>query len=358
MKIPTVFSLLLAVALLAGSSPLAFAANTVHPLTAYPVPGSPFRVAVQEPGRVWFTLPAQNAIGRLVVTTTGTYDVRSYQLPTAASQPYDIVYSAGLVWVTEQAGNKIARFDPLAETWTEYPIPTSNSQPTGIAVLAGDPVQAWFCEQEGNTLGQLTVTGAGVSQFAEFPLPLSGTDLESVAATSSENVWFTAPGRSLIGLFVLSLWLPPRPGNPDPGGAFGFVPTGAGSRPHDIKLGAGNLPWFTEPTSNRIGRFSPATTTSFEWYPVQTLDSGLAGLDLALGYTWFTERNSGRIGRLQKVGFEGKIREVLLPGANPAPTDIAVGPDGCAWVSASGTHELVSWCAPYFEQVYLPLIRR
>ena len=117
-------------------------------------------------------------------------------------------------------------------------------------------------------------------------------------------------------------------------------------------------PWFTEPSTNSIGRFNPATTTSFEWYHVKTPSSGLAGLDLALGYVWFTERDGDRMGRLQKVGYTGYTREQPLPGADSAPTDIAVGADGCAWVSASGTNALVSWCAPYVRQLYLPLIQR
>jgi hypothetical protein len=63
------------------------------------------------------------------------------------------------------------------------------------------------------------------------------------------------------------------------------------------------------------------------------------------------------MGRLRTVNYVAKIHEQPLPGAHPAPTDIAMGPDGCAWVSASGTDALVSWCPPYVRQLYLPLIR-
>ncbi len=131
---------------------------------------------------------------------------QEFLLPTAGSQPYDIAYAAGSIWVSEYAGNKIARFDPVAGIWTEYPIPTPNSKPTGLTVLAGDPIQVWFCEQAGNKLGLLTIPAAGASQFAEFPLPWTGAELESIAATSSENVWFTAPGKSMVGQFALSFW--------------------------------------------------------------------------------------------------------------------------------------------------------
>jgi streptogramin lyase len=344
-------SILLLLVLMVIPFSAAFAAGPAGVTTTYLLPGSPLHVAIEGAGRVWVTLPAQNAIGRLEVTSPGMFNVQTYQLPTLASHPYDIVYAAGSVWVTENTGNKIARFDPVAETWMEYQIPTDASQPTGLTVLAGDPIQVWFCEQASSKLGLLTITAAGASHVAEFPLPWTGAELESVAATSSENVWFTAPGKSIVGQFALSAW-------PDPVEAFGWAPTGTGTRPHDIKIDGENLPWFTEPVSNRIGRVSPATTTNFEWYPVRTSQSGLMGLDIALGYVWFTEYYSGRVGQLQKVGFAGKIHEQPVPGVGSAPTDVAVGPDGCAWISASGVNTLVSWCPPYFRELYLPLIQR
>ena len=346
--------ILLSLALMVIPFRAAFAAGSVSLVTEYPLPGSPFHVAVETSGRVWVTLPAKNKIARLQVTSPGVYDVHTYQLPTPDSLPYDIVYAAGSVWVTEKAGNKIARFDPAVEAWTEYTIPTTASHPTGLTVLPGDPIQVWFCEQASNKLGLLKITAAGASQFAEFPLfpAWAGAALENIAATSSENVWFTAPGKSGIIQFILSFW-------PDPSMAFGFVPTGTGTKPYDIKIAAGeSLPWFTEPGTNRIGRYIPNTIASFKWYSVSTPNSGLAGLELALGYTWFTEQFSGKVGQLQEINYEGKIRVQPLPGAAPAPTDIAMGPDGCAWVSASGTDALMSWCPPYFRQFYMPLIQR
>ena len=347
------------VALLMGPFSAALAAGSVQLVTEYSLPGSPFRVAVQDATHIWVTLPAQNKIARLQVSSPSLHDVQTYELRTAASHPYDIVYAAGSVWVSEHAGNQIARFDPVANTWTEYPIPTPASQPTGLTVLAGDPIQVWFCEQASNKLGLLTITAAGVSQFAEFPLPLTwaGAQMENIAATSSDNVWFTVPGRKAIAQFSLSDW------QIDPLRAFDFQPTTtplqpAPTSPYDIKIDGEGYPWFTEPVTNRIGRFNPATTTDFEWYWVRTANSGLAGLDLAFGYAWFTEQTAGRMGRLLKVDYMGRVNQQPLPGANPAPTDIAMGPDGCAWVSASGTDALVSWCAPYFGQLYLPLVQR
>ena len=131
-KVSVGAAILFSLALLVGSFGAVFAADPVQLITAHPLPGSPFRVAVEGTGRVWVTLPARNSIGRLVIASSGLPDFREFQLPTAGSQPYDIAYVAGSIWVSEYVGNKIARFDPVANIWTEYPIPTPASKPTGL----------------------------------------------------------------------------------------------------------------------------------------------------------------------------------------------------------------------------------
>ena len=115
--------------------------------------------------------------------------------------------------------------------------------------------------------------------MAEFPLP-SGSqfvnaEMEDVAATSSNAVWFTLPGAGLIGRFNLSLSGTPQ--------AFDFLNPrnypwlypGKTLRPWQIKLDGKGLPWFTEPGTNQLMRYNPNTVVSFEHYPILTSDSGL-----------------------------------------------------------------------------------
>ena len=325
-------------------------------MTAYPVPGSPYHVAVEQPGRIWATLREQNAISRLVVTSPGVFEVSTFQLPTApgepSSEPYDIAFAAGAVWVTEHAGNKIARFDPLTEVWTEYPIPTVGSLPTGLVVLPwnpGNPVEVWFCEKTGNKLGRLLVSESGTGTFTEFPVPIAGAAPESVDAVFRDAVWFTAPGTGQIVQFQLSRW-----NELEPGSGFYPVQRGSGSSPSAIRLAADNQPWFTDPGSNRLGRYMPGTLTLLVWYPVPTADSELAGLDYAGGYVWFSGKKSNQVGRLAIIDFEPQWRLITLPAPGSAPTDIAVDAAGCAWIAASDVGQVVSWCPPYFRYSYLP----
>jgi streptogramin lyase len=348
----TLLSLLL-LAVVSGTGASGDAAGTDSFTAEYPVPGSPYQVAVEAPSRVWATLPAQNAIVRLTLTSPAVYDVALFGLP-PGSEPYDIAFAAGRVWFTDRLGNRIGSLDPAsnpaAPAWTWYPIEnTPNSEPTGITVIVGEPIEVWFAERAGNKLGRLTVSGMGPVTFNEYPLPQTYANAypESVSATTTESIWFTAPGISRIGRFRLSYW----GWNPD---AFAFVPTGSGSQPWDIKVAIDGAPWLTEPHGNRILKYNPQTLTYFNEYRLPISASTPYGLDIAGGVVWFTERDGNRAGQLRPMDPSASImREFPLPEA--APTGIAVDATGCAWIAGSNQDKIISWCPPYFHFVYLPL---
>jgi len=347
--IARILLLLLLLAMVSGTGASGEAAGTASFTVEYPMPGSPYHVAVEAPNLVWATLPAQNAIVRLEVTSPDLYEVALFELPMAGSEPYDIAVAAGRVWVTERTGNRIGSLDsasdPATPAWTEYSIPTADSEPTGITVIVGEPIEVWFAERAGNKLGRLLVSGAGDAVFDEYALPYANAYPESVSAISSEPIWFSAPGISSIYRFRLSRW----PWSTD---AFASVPTGNGSQPWDIKVGADGQPWLTEPNGNRIGKYTPGTLTYFTWYNLPSPNSGPNDLDIAQGSVWFVEKDGNRIGKLYAAA--GSLYELVLPAS--VPTGVAVDANGCAWVAASGQDAVISWCPPYFHSAYLPRV--
>ena len=171
-------------------------------LTEYPVSGNPLRIAVESPSRVWFTLPAENSIGRLQVDSDGQSQVTYYPVTTPLSEPYDLEYVGGQVWFSERAGNKIGRLDVTTGVISEFEIQTPNSQPTGVDVVAGDPVTIWFAEREGDQLARLEVNTTLDSSLTEYPLPVQyvDADLEDVFFDAGKGIWFTAPGVSKFGI--------------------------------------------------------------------------------------------------------------------------------------------------------------
>jgi virginiamycin B lyase len=315
-------------------------------LTEYPVPGSPLYVSVEAPGRVWFTLPDQNAIGRLVVTSTTDYSVVTYTVPTASSQPYDLKYAGGAVWFTELSGNKIGRLDPDSGAIAEFTILTPASQPAGIDVLPGTPTMVWFTERSGNKLGRLVVTSTTEYALTEYALPsqYSNAQPEDIFVESTDSIWFTAPGVNRIGnLKPDDSWQP-----------FELVYTGGGSQPRAIKAD-GTSAWFTEPSGSRIGQYFYTTITQLNWYTLPFTLSEPYDLVLWQGKLWFTESNGNRVGWL--IPSLRQFREFGLP-VGSAPKGLGVDNTGCVWIAESGRNRIAAWCPPYFRFVYLPLVMR
>jgi virginiamycin B lyase len=100
------------------------------------------------------------------------------------------------------------------------------------------------------------------------------------------------------------------------------IPT-ANAGPCCITLGRdGNL-WFTEETSNQIGKITIIGVITE--YPIPTGNSQAIGIIGALdGNVWFAEQNGNKIGSITRVG---SITEFPLPTGGSFPQGITVGPD-------------------------------
>jgi streptogramin lyase len=86
------------------------------------------------------------------VTPIHNFALSEWTVPTAASQPYGIgVDTNGHVWFTENATDKLARFDPSNNNFTEWNVTTPNSQPHNVFVKLvtssnGSVTQIFFTE--------------------------------------------------------------------------------------------------------------------------------------------------------------------------------------------------------------------
>jgi len=93
---------------------------------------------------MWFTEKATGKLGRIAPDGTLT----EYALPNANSQPTALVVASDFhIWFTETNTNKIGRINPLdvvstgaivaGSNFTEFDVPTPNSQPFAIAIGQG-----------------------------------------------------------------------------------------------------------------------------------------------------------------------------------------------------------------------------
>ncbi|HSJ57253.1 MAG TPA: CARDB domain-containing protein [Anaerolineae bacterium] len=312
-----------------------------------------------------------------------------FELPTASSFPGQLILDpqSGMIWATERDGNKLARLNPATGEWTEWDIPTANSQPWGLArddagniwfaesaadkigkwiaateeiveyTLPGAGSQpwgvdtgggmVWFTERAANRLGRLNpITGA----IQEYPLLSAGAAPGGVAfivspLTGRDMVWFAETGADKLGQYDVPSGIMREFTTTTPQE---FPPLVA---PEDVALMTDGNPWLTSSGSDAISLFLYSTLQRFVSYPVRTPGSEPYGIDVyGNSAVWFTERAGNRLGRF---GREGRITEYPLPVPGSQPTDVVAESSACAWYAAPGSNRVGHFCRILN---YLPLV--
>lgn len=344
----------------------------------YSLPGKPKHVVVETPERLWYTLPDADK----VVLLSGN-DVIEYQTGNG-SKPYDLLISDGYVWVTLSGSNAIGRIAPLRDArsmpgnmhasvkaafdlhlpyvatypkvFEVYPIPTANSEPTGIVAGGG---YIWFVERKGDNLGRLDPATGQMSEYTDKNpnddnlVDMRGAQLESVAY-SADGVWFTGP------TFVSSVALF-RPKTE----TFTAAPAGSDAEPMAIAIDNSGDTWIVSRGTNRLGRFGLNTLGVWQWY---ALPASVAGPDNIFireangrREIWYSRSGVNRIGA-QYVTFTGvPITQIEgeLPVSDATPWGVSVDDNGRVWIAPSGVNEAITWNTPYFQQfLYVPSMRR
>lgn len=351
-------------------------------LFEHAIPGRALNIIAEEPGRVWFTMPDRDAIGALQVSDVLTEPMRftEYALPAAGSEPYDLALADGVVWFTQRLGNRIGRLDVASGDIEEFPVPTANSEPTGIAVASNGDV--WFAQRKGNRLARLS---QATGRIEEYLYTTPNAQFETVAlherSTSSGpvvEVWVTAPSLNQVVQLSLSLgaggpqpppeggmgewavWLPVVSSMPP---RFQMVATSSPlelfRRPSGMVVDDTGVPWVTVSDSNAILRYSPGTLSYWRPYRLPTPDSAPTQLAYrkngANGEFWFVETASRKVGQLLVLPNAEPMRllEYPLPAEMGAPWGVAVDTAGHVWVAGEAIAELRP---PYVEFSYLPVV--
>ncbi len=204
-------------------------------------------------------------------------------------------------------------------TFTEFPIPTANSNP--LDITSGPDGNLWFVEFNGEKIGKITPNGT----VTEYAIPTSNANPAGITSGPDGNIWFTEQfGPSQIGKITPSGTITEYP-TP----TCCVSPTGITSGPD------GNI-WFTENFGNKIAKSTP--TGTFTEYPIPTSNSGPVGITSGPdGNLWFTEGNVNQIG---KITTGGTITEYAIPTSNSNPSHITSGPDGNIWFAESKTNQI------------------
>ncbi len=242
----------------------------------------------------------------------------------------------------DASGNLLTSTDPLARTTTNtydaYGDLTSTTDPAGVTSymtydsngnLLSTVRQLITLPQASPTPSPAASAPPAVS-LTEVPIPTAtGSATPStpkyVAAGPDGNVWFTDPSTNSIGKAALS------------GAVTEYALPTPSSNPQGITAGPDNNLWFVEAGANQVARITTGTTPTITEYP---LSMGSAPQDIVAGpdgNLWFTEStgtyNFGRITT------SGSLTQYTLPGGS-APHDITVGADGSLWFTEPSANQI------------------
>lgn len=194
---------------------------------------------------VWATAESIGHFNRLN-TTDG--QLLSWQLPagTICGRKNLAVDSTGVAFAGTNTGGtngKIAKVDPVANTITEWPLPTAGSYcPTVFAVEgSGASQKVWFCEAAIDKIGFLAPDSGSVTEWT-----ISGNNFNDCSSLDgSGNVWFSRASPEILKLATAtnSLTIYPLP--------LGYLNVQGVSPEVNGKV------WFAE--SSQVKSFAPGT---------------------------------------------------------------------------------------------------
>jgi virginiamycin B lyase len=116
----------------------------------------PRRMGADWEGNLWIGF---HETSELVKVDQNTGKMTHYSPPTPNNGAYHVVADAKhkVIWLTEQTADKIARFDPKTETWTEFSLPIAESDARRIEIDPSNPNRIWWSGDTSSHLGYIEV---------------------------------------------------------------------------------------------------------------------------------------------------------------------------------------------------------
>jgi virginiamycin B lyase len=96
--------------------------------------------------------------------------------------------SQGRLWVSEWDAGQLARYDPAADTWQEWPLPGNSPRPYAVYVDEADMV--WLSDFGANALLSYN---PGQDSFEVYPLPSPGANVRQILGRPGE-IWGAESG--------------------------------------------------------------------------------------------------------------------------------------------------------------------
>jgi streptogramin lyase len=162
------------------------------------------------------------------------------------------------------------------------------------------------------------------SKASAFTAYLFSGNLTGIAAGPvAGSMWFTNNTSNKVGKITAA-------------GVITEYALPAASKPEGIVRGKTENMWYTNYGTNKIGTITPAGVITEYALPAGSHPTGIALDTTAAGNLWFTNSGTNKIGKITTAGV---ITEYALP-AGSVPSAITIGPDSNLWFTNSGTNKI------------------
>jgi copper transport protein len=174
-----------------------------------PTPESrPVAISAAADGSLWLA----ESVGKIARIDPATGEITEYA-PSgqdALETPTVIFPDGNVLYISEHDSHTVTAFNPLFETFREYPVVNEGGLPFGMAKDAYGNI--WFAEHE---IDRVAVFDPRTGASAEAKIPTAGSFIQYIASDDKGRIWFAEQrGGALGSITVTAGAAPPQ----EPGG--------------------------------------------------------------------------------------------------------------------------------------------
>ena len=283
-------------------------------VTEWPVPTPRFArdPAVAPDGSIYIAVMSGNKVARF---DPKAQSFKEWDLPPGHHPHGLLVDRQGMVWTTGNGNGTIGRLDPASGRVTEFKTPSGGGGPHTL-IITDDQSTIWFTMQSGNKVASLqTKTGA----IREYP---SSGGPYGLAFDHAGNVWFCRMGDNKMGR------LDPKSGQ------MAEVDMGGGSLPRRVAAAPDGTLWVTLYGNGKLAKLDPVAMKVVKTYQLPAGDGGPYAVTVdGGGLVWANEIKTDTVVRFDPK--TEKMRVVNLPSQNVGIRKMVVDASGRLWYMGS-----------------------
>jgi virginiamycin B lyase len=293
--------------------------NLEGKVSEWPVPTPQFArdPGIAPDGSVYIAVMTGNKVARF---DPRAQSFREWDLPSGHRPHGLLVDKQGMVWTTGNGNGTIGKLDPASGKMTEFKTPSGGGGPHTL-IITDDQSTIWFTLQSGNKVASVDTKTGSIKEYSSSGGPYG------LALDKAGHVWFCRMGDSKMGK------LDPKTGR------MAEVDTGSGSLPRRVATAPDGVLWITFYGNGKLAKLDPTAMKVVKTYQLPAGDAGPYAVTVdGGGLVWANEIRTDTV-----VRFDPKteqMRVVQLPSKNVGIRKMVTDASGRLWYMGSHSGRL------------------